>query len=173
MKIILDVSTTEFSCVVSKLNESAKLVVEKEAQISSLLSQIHRLDGEVFTANRKLQTAEANLKYQEGERSFAENELRSTRALLTIAEEKLRSFTEVDRKKRLDATNATLKDAAMVRTVFSGIWDNKIQMIKKVRELADCGLKEAKDLVEDNWDFVRGCMKVMVPEKAPATDAVG
>jgi hypothetical protein len=69
---------------------------------------------------------------------------------LRDAEEKIRSL-ELTFKPPLHVSMAQVSEIFMVYLNTQDGYNNKIGALKKVREIFQCGLKEAKDVVEGNF----------------------
>jgi len=158
MKIVLDISMTEYNALLSKVTEGAKAQVELDHTRTELSSLSYSLE-----LKECIESLRSDRKYYEARCEKMSREIQ-------VLQEQLRVATAPKPKYTLDEMGkllAKVRDAIpMVNggqlsedpffndLVRKAANNEKISMIKDVRTATQCGLKEAKDLVEGIvWDM--------------------
>ena len=166
MKIVLDISMTEYTAMMSKVTEGAKAQVELEHTRTTL----YEATSKVSTLSYDLQRSKECVESIRSDRKYYTDRCEKMIREIQVLQEQLRVTTAPKPKYTLDEMGkllAKVRDAIpMVNggqlsedpffndLVRKAANNEKISMIKDVRTATQCGLKEAKDLVDGIvWDM--------------------
>lgn len=167
MKIVLDISMTEYNALLAKVTEGAKAQVE----LSRAKDDLYQVNVKLSNMTYDLQQANETARSLRQDRTYYSDrcdnyakDIRHLQDQLRIATTPPPKYTIAEMGKVLaNVRNAIPEATGGVPMTGDGYLDNmimlaknnqKIGLIKIVREGCACGLKEAKDLVEAIvWDM--------------------
>jgi hypothetical protein len=135
MKLNIDLSNTEFSTILSTIQSSARREAELTTELNAVQNRIYTKQDEMFALNEKVRALEAEK--------------------ISLTQENTRFRTALGSGHHVgapDSLGGQQFDTGSVRRLLEAgslmHVNSKIAAIKIVREIANIGLKEAKDLCE-------------------------